>query len=51
VINHLGKPIYTRRGINDQNCLIDVSSWLPGIYFVKVTDDKQSGMVKLVVKR
>jgi hypothetical protein len=51
VINHLGETIYTRRQINDRNCLIDVSSWPPGIYFVKVTDDKQSGMVKLVVKR
>jgi hypothetical protein len=49
-MNFLGETIYLRRGINDQKCLIDVIGWPSGIYFVKVTDDKQSGIVKLVVQ-
>ena len=50
VTNFLGETIFIRREINGQNCLIDVIGWSPGIYLVKVTDDKQSAIVKLVVQ-
>jgi hypothetical protein len=49
-MNFLGETIYLRRGINDKKCLIDVIGWPSGIYFVKVADDEQSGIVKLVVQ-
>lgn len=49
--NLLGNPFYYRCEINDPACRIDVSRWVPGMYFVKVTDDHHTAIVKLVIHR
>lgn len=51
VVNYLGETVFSRTGINDPSCMIDVSSWVPGVWFVKVTDDRHTVTLKLVVRR
>ena len=49
ILNYTGREIYTGNNVNSKSTRLDVSALPPGIYFVKVTREKGTGISKITV--
>jgi len=49
VINYTGREVYTRNNVNSKSTHLNVSALPAGIYFIKVNQDKGTGISKITV--
>ncbi len=50
IINISGSTIFTKHFANTQNAKIDVSQYISGVYFVKVTTQEEISILRLYIK-